>query len=181
MNLPGYPLPNQPLQQTIARFAVSAAERQPVRLTVMTIMTKLVSTILILVLFVGCATPYQGSGFRGGYAETQFSENAFQVTFDGNGYSGTQRTVDFCLLRCAELAQEHGFLYFITVEQAQSGSTSYKTRGSLNGDTFSSTTHAVVKPSTSNTILCFMEKPEINGVVYSTEFVIRSIREKYEL
>lgn len=46
-------------------------------------------TIILLVsilLSVGCATPYQPSGFRGGYKEVQIVEGEYDLTFYFNAF-----------------------------------------------------------------------------------------------
>lgn len=42
-------------------------------------------------------------------------------------------------------------------------------------------TYFVSKPRATNTILCFKERPEINGLVFDAEFVAKSIKEKYAI
>lgn len=130
---------------------------------------------LALLLLSGCATPYQASGTMGGFTETQVAENAFEVSFGGNGYTKRERATDFCLLRCAELAHENGFTHFVIVDGSEGSNTSYHT----STNSFGATTTPITKPSTRNTILCFREEPEINGLVYEAKFVLNSIRNKY--
>ncbi len=50
---------------------------------------KMKNTIKVLILFlilIGCATPYQKVGLSGGYSDTRLQENVFTVNFRGNGY-----------------------------------------------------------------------------------------------
>jgi hypothetical protein len=156
----------------------------------------LIVSILILLL-AGCATPYQKSGFAGGYSETQLGENIFRVHFRGNGYTGAERAEDFTLLRSAELSEEHGFPYFIIVDSKEnvdnstyttpvttqttgnayvSGNTVYgnATTQSSGGETYN-----IRKPSAKNTIVCFKEKPNNQIIVYEAKFVIESLHQKY--
>ena len=37
----------------------------------------------------------------------------------------------------------------------------------------------ITKPSTTNTIMCFNGKPEVNGLVYDAQFVFSSLAQKY--
>lgn len=140
---------------------------------------KTIIPALALLCSIGCATPYQASGFAGGFTETQVAEDAFEVAFAGNGYSNRQRTVDFCLLRCAELASSHSFSYFIILGADQGTNTSYYSTGSVSGSSYSGTTIPINKPSSRNTIKCFKEKPDVQGIVYEVDFVMGSIRGKY--
>ena len=64
-------------------------------------------------LFISCATMYQPQSVTGGYSETQLDKNMFRVRFNGNGYTSSARSSDFCLLRSAELCKENGYKYFI--------------------------------------------------------------------
>jgi hypothetical protein len=158
---------------------------------------KTTSSILFLVLiFSGCATPYQQTGLFGGFSETQLDENVWTVTFRGNGYTSRERATDFNLLRCAELCLENGYRYFVIVEGEEyskkssytTPTTSYTTGsayaygnniyGSATTQTYGGQTYNISKPRTSNTIVCFKEKPVINVMVYNAEFIQKSIREK---
>lgn len=160
-------------------------------------MTKLLALLLLGVFLSGCATAYQPQGLSGGYSETQLGENIFQVSFRGNGYTRGERASDFALLRSAEIATENGFRYFIVVESGTDsslstyttprqsyttsnaysyGSTAY---GSATTTTYGGQTYMIRKPSTTNMILCFTEKPEVAGLVFDAELVQKSLKQKY--
>lgn len=152
---------------------------------------------LIVGLLSGCATTYQPTSVTGGYSETQLGENIFHVTFRGNGYTNEERAFDFSLLRSAEVAMEHGFRYFVIVDSGKDSTVSAftspshsHTTGSVYGSgnyaygratttTHGGQTYYISKPSASNTILCFKEKPVINGMMFDAEFVAKSIKQKY--
>lgn len=152
---------------------------------------------IVAIVLLGCATPYQRVGFTGGYSETQLGDNIFQVSFRGNGYTSRERASDFALLRSAELALEHGFRYFVIIESKQEAKietyttppTSYTTGsaygygnyayGSATTTTYGGQTYFISKPRATNTILCFKERPENNGLVFDAEFVTKSIKKKY--
>ena len=76
-------------------------------------MKKLCLHVLALSILAGCATPYQPMGFLGGYSETQLDENVFHVSFDGNGFTSEEKASEYCLLRSAELALQHGVSHFL--------------------------------------------------------------------
>ena len=78
---------------------------------------------LLAACLLACATPYQERGLTGGFSNTRFKEDVFQVTFNGNGYTSEERAVDFTMLRSAELTQENGYRYFIIVEADKSSQT----------------------------------------------------------
>jgi len=138
----------------------------------------------------GCATGYQRQGWTGGYSEMKVQDDIFKVGFRGNGYCGSGRAEDFALLRCAEVALENGYKYFIILDEKSgittsayttpvTAQTTTQTYGSVQGTAYSNmytgsysgTTHGTTsysggdtyvfhKPSTRNTIKCFKEKPE---------------------
>ena len=151
---------------------------------------------LLACLLCGCATSYQGDAFTGGYSETQFDENIFNVSFRGNAMTRRDRVADFTLLRCAELTLENGFSYFAVVESNSYTDTSthttptttnttgnaYSSGNMIHGNATSTTTggqtYNTTKPSQTNTIVCFKEKP-ISTFSYNAKFIYKSISEKY--
>ena len=162
-------------------------------------MTRVVTWAVLALLLASCATGYQEKGFTGGFSETQLAENIFRVSFNGNAYTSADRAADFTLLRSAELAQENGFSYFVIIDADQStaqstyttptqshttvsvyGSGNYAT-GTATTTTTGGQTYVYRKPRSTNTIVCLHDKDQANGIVYEAQFVIRSIREKYEL
>lgn len=63
------------------------------------------------VLLAGCATRY-GPYYRWlhtGYVDSRVAPNSFQVAFHGDRQYSRSHAVDFCYLRCAELALKHGY------------------------------------------------------------------------
>lgn len=154
-------------------------------------------TGLICLFLAGCATPYQTQGLTGGFSETQLDQNVFRVSFRGNAYTSSERAADFTLLRSAELAIENGYGYFIIVDTekySQTGAyttptTSYTT-GSVHGSgdyahisatttTSGGQTYFYSRPRSTNTIILFNERPEVDAMVYDASFVVRSIRQRY--
>ena len=153
--------------------------------------------IAFVALFIhGCATGYKRDGFTGGYSDIQLDENVFKVSFKGNGYTSGTRAADFTLLRCAELALENGFKYFgIVSEESYTSTSSYttptktRTTGRYNPITNRYTektkttggqTRNIVKPRSSNIIICFNEKPE-TMLTYNAGIVCDNLKEKYNI
>lgn len=150
----------------------------------------------LTIFIMGCATAYQKSGFRGGYSETQLDENVFNISFTGNGYTTRERVTDFTLLRSAELTLENGYIYFAVVDTnsyTENSTYTTPTRSYTTGSAYSTGSYAygsastrttggqtynISKPGSSNTIVCFKEKPN-NTFTYNAKFVYKSIREKY--
>jgi hypothetical protein len=158
---------------------------------------RIFAILLTALMLAACATPYQRIGLGGGYSETQLGKNIFQVSFRGNGYTSREKASDFSLLRSAELTLERGFRYFVIVGSEKdtkistyTSPTQSSTTGSAYGygnyaygsattTTYGGQTYFISKPRATNTILCFKEKPDINGIVFEAEFVVKSIRQKY--
>jgi hypothetical protein len=151
------------------------------------------------IILVGCATSYQKRGLTGGFSDTQLGENIFQVSFKGNAYTSRERASDFTLLRSAELSLENGFKYFVIVDSEKytktsthtTPTTSYTTGnaygsgnyayGSATTTTTGGQTYVYSKPRSTNTIVGFKDKPKTGGLAYEAEFVIKSIKAKYDI
>lgn len=157
-----------------------------------------VSSLILIFLIAACATPYQKSGLSGGFSETQLDENVFRVSFRGNAYSRGERAEDFALLRCAELALEHGYTHFALTDSTTESkttsaytapTTSYTTGsayaagntvyGSARTNTYGGNTIYMSKPKAVNTVVMFKGKPDLTGMVFDARFVYESIRKKY--
>lgn len=168
---------------------------------------RIIITLAIILSLVGCTTAYQSQGMTGGFSSTQLDTNVFTVTFKGNGYTGRDKANDFALLRSAEIALEHGYKYFAIVDTQQytknstyttptraTTNVNANTYGSVNSygntATYSANTYGtatttisggqtynISKPRTSNTIVCFIEKPQ--GFSYNAEFIAKSIKTKH--
>jgi len=152
--------------------------------------------LLLLVLIVsisGCATPYQSSGFRGGFKDTRLDDNSFMIDFKGNGFTSKERAYDFSLLRSAEITLENGYKYFIVMSENEYSS-EYKTQSYSSTDTkvsvYGNTARAkskttdyggytVSKPSAKKIIVCFKEKPKEYPLVYNAKYIMEDICEEY--
>lgn len=162
-------------------------------------MKKGLAGLIVALILSGCATPYQNTGLTGGFSETQLQPNVFTVHFRGNGYTSRQRSTDFAMLRCAELALQNGFTHFAIADSSQDkstmmyntgssshtygtvntiGNTSY---GSFNTYNSGGTSIPINKPRSAYTIVCFKEKPDANGMVFDAQFLAQSIAKKYGL
>ncbi|HAS6480855.1 TPA: hypothetical protein GRR64_25395 [Vibrio parahaemolyticus] len=150
----------------------------------------------ILLSLGGCATAYQNQGFTGGYSETQLDENVFVVSFEGNGYTSKKRAAAFTMLRSAELTVSNGYEFFTIID-----SDSYTTKSTYITPTTSHTTanvssfgnfatgtatttfsggqtYAISKPSNTNTIVMFKERPA-NVFTYNAKFIVKSLKAEY--
>lgn len=138
--------------------------------------------ILILVMVAalgGCVTSYQRKGFTGGYSETQISDDVYQITFIGNGYTGRSRVRDFAMYRAAELAMTSGYDYFVIMNAGdQDNSRVFTTGGAYTGQPLR--VHSVSKPESTLTIRLLKEKGDSLRVLTTAE-VLLHIGRKYGL
>ena len=70
-------------------------------------LSKLLCILNCLVLFSGCATPYQKQtwySYTGGYSDLKLSNNSFAITFNGNALIDNDTSIDYALLRSAEIS-----------------------------------------------------------------------------
>jgi hypothetical protein len=134
---------------------------------------------IALSISVGCTPAYQTSGFEGEYAQTQLADNAFQVSFRGAEEAPPARDIDFCLLRCAELADQNGFSYFVVVDDEQLDLANNSAPESVLENLNPGTSYPMADPSSQNSILCFKMRPDGPGTIYEPKSVMKSIREKY--
>jgi hypothetical protein len=170
---------------------------------------KFFQIVIVAFFLASCSTAYQPVGLTGGYSATRLEENVFQVSFRGNGYTRQERASDYALLRSAQVALEHGYPFFAIVDgqhySEQSAWTSpststtnlnatsygtlstYGNTGTYSGNTYGTETtttyggqtYITRRPTASNTVVCFKEKPQ--GFVYNAAFIVKSMREKYGL
>lgn len=79
-------------------------------------MNKAAALLVLVVLISGCATGYHSQGFTGGYTDIKLQDDIYKVSFKGNGYCGSERAYNMALLRCAEVALNNGYKYFIIID-----------------------------------------------------------------
>jgi hypothetical protein len=160
-------------------------------------MERLMISLVVVVLLSGmggCATPYKKTGFGGGYYEMKVQDDIFKVGFSGNAYIGSDRVKGFTLLRCAEVALENGYCYFVILDEdsyitqrtittrSREKATVYDYYGFPHGRIVTTVpeTTTYSKPSASNLIQCFKEKPfGISTVIYDAEQVKTNLRNQY--
>jgi hypothetical protein len=153
---------------------------------------KIILSVAIALMLAGCATSYQSKGLMGGYSETQIAPDVFRVSFGGNGYTSGERAQDFTLLRAAELTLQHGFRYFVIVDEKNTTKVSISTtpgyaytsgsfyRGRYVSSSVYSppTVHASERPQSGLLINCYVEKPALNNVL-DADFLQKSLTRKY--
>jgi hypothetical protein len=147
----------------------------------------------------GCATTYQADSFTGGFTETRYAEDVFEVSFKGNGYTSEQRASDLALLRSAELTLKSGYKYFVVFSgDTKSGIYSYTTpkqtvttgtvqtygnTGYVNAQsqTYGGQTYNVAKPTATKIFKMFREEPTSLAMYFSAAFICESVGAKYKV
>jgi len=145
-------------------------------------------TLSLSLLLASCAGPAyrEKSHFGDGYSETRLGENIFRVSYEGTTSVDTERATDFAWLRAAELTLKNGYRFFKIIDansqlktETRSQPSTYSLYGSYlfqyGGAVSSSST-----PTTSITVLMSNKRSE-NEVLYSADFLVREIRNKYEI
>ena len=155
-------------------------------------MDKSLLTLMIALFLWGCATPYEAYNIwsDGGFDEVQLDENSWRVSFKGTGFDDKERIADLCLLRCAELSLQNGYRYFAIISKQNTEeseayvSPSYSQTNVIGNTAYTHTYGGQLyfssSPSSSNEIICFRVKPE-DIYSYNAEFLINSIKTKYEI
>lgn len=154
---------------------------------------------MLIVALAGCASSYKPDGFSGGYSETQLDLNVFRVSFRGNGYTKADRAEDFAMLRSADITLSKGFKYFTVIDGNTSetqhsyttpkqsftnaNATAYgnSAYGTATTTTYGGQTFTSSRPTSTNTIMCFNEKPENHYPIYDARFICDSIGNKYNV
>ena len=97
--------------------------------------------IILLALFTcllinlnGCAIGYHSLGFlgtgyhpdnlAGGYSETKIDQNTYRISFKANPFTSFDTTANYTLYRCAEFTRQHGYDYFVVLDNQESGQVS---------------------------------------------------------
>ena len=104
---------------------------------------RLICSILLafcVVTVVGCATPYQPVGFKGGYSESEMGSDTYLVNFQGNGYTGMGTVQTYALRRAKELCTERGFSDFQA--SAPNGQTNVTLQGGYQTNCYGNSNYA---------------------------------------
>lgn len=66
----------------------------------------------IPLLCAACSTPYQASGWTGGYQDERLDPNTWRVSFLGNANRDAAFVMNSAMYRAAEIAKREGYPYF---------------------------------------------------------------------
>jgi hypothetical protein len=157
------------------------------------------AVIALSLIMASCATPYTNNSFLhllGGYSDTALAPDVYRISFQGNGFTSSERAQDFALLHAADMTLSHGFRYFAIVSE-RNGTSEYEitqpghayTSANVIGYGNSAygtavttydppTSIRIFKPHSGLLIRCFATRPE-SGYVFDARFLSNSIRTKY--
>ena len=74
--------------------------------------------LIIILLIVGCSTPYQPYGLLGGYKSSKLDDNSYRILFKGNQHTNGETVYNNLERRCAEITIENGYSHFIIYEDS---------------------------------------------------------------
>lgn len=72
--------------------------------------------VILLVVLLGCATPYQAKGFRGGYQDEAVGDGTYIITVNVNGYTSTSTAFKYFQRRAHEVCVAHGFTSYAVLQ-----------------------------------------------------------------
>lgn len=164
-------------------------------------MKKQILILALMVSLIGCATSYKPNGFvgNGGFDETELAPNYYRVSFKGNEKTSRERASDFALLRGAELLDKKGCTAMQVVKsnsEIKTGSMFIPQRQTtnLNATSFGGSSNTIATsttygggiatlhfPRTSLEVQCSTAPPDISKGIYNIPFVLKSLKEKYEI
>lgn len=122
--------------------------------------------VLLAVVLVGCATPYQEYGSRGGYHDFRFEDDRYYIAFLGNGYTSLAETEKLARYRAAQIADREGYSYFRILERNKNNS-SYSARVGVGA----STGRIFERPITVLIVQYYTSKPPAGDVHTPKEFL----------
>jgi hypothetical protein len=140
---------------------------------------RLIFTAIALLLLNACATPIQVENYSDGFATTWQSTDRFTVSYRNNPDSTAQMATDLALLHSAEIALQHGFYYFILVNNEDSNVQVVTPAGNAKVAGAAASPYRLASPAATNRIIGFQEKPP--GFHYVALFVKASLRTRYAL
>lgn len=65
---------------------------------------------------IGCTTPYQAKGMRGGYTDRDLGDGTYLITVNVNGYTSRAKAFEYFTRRAHDLCVQHGHNSFVTLE-----------------------------------------------------------------
>ena len=72
--------------------------------------------LIISVIFVACATPYQQVGFRGGYTDQYLGDDVYLITVRVNAYTDEATAYEYFHRRANEIVRINGYKRYEVLE-----------------------------------------------------------------
>ncbi len=140
---------------------------------------RILIAVFLALITVGCATKYdtEKSFWTGGtgFSETQLGPDLWQIDFTGNTFTDRDTTRKYVLRKAAEIADKHGYPYFVVLDR----DTAKDIEGYTGGGYFSlwggGAAYAQTSTVTTVVIRLLKEKPDDpKTVVYDAKFLLKT-------
>lgn len=165
--------------------------------------TNAFSFLFIAIFLSGCASSSPYAHYkknRGGFVESRIGQDAFSLSYAGNGVTPAQQAKDFLLLRCGELTKMAGCSFFVITrvqDRSENATAFISSPGYANGYATNMGGFTAVNmsytpgmiaavpffyPYYNYHVQCFVRQPkESASEVYDAEYVISVLRARYKL
>ncbi|MDB0280628.1 hypothetical protein CTY88_03950 [Acinetobacter seifertii] len=149
----------------------------------------------------GCSTTYRQSSFinGGGFNEVELAPNYFKVSFSGNEVTSKEKARDFALLRASDLMlarncksfqvlktsdDSSSGQYFLPQTQTTNANVSVYGNSAYGNATTTTYGGGLVRahyPKITLEVQCSTETWDLNKGIYDTNFINKSLKEKYKI
>ena len=137
----------------------------------------------------GCSTPYQELGLRGGVKGIRLDDTIFEVRSSGNGFTRTETVYRYGLRKAAEMSLAAGCNYFVAIDNSSqhfdvglsNNSNVNEGLSVVNGNMvymMKGAVYNVVRPVTrKNIFACFKDKPNalVPGLIFNAKYVLEDV------
>ena len=139
-------------------------------------MRNVLLVLLACVVLSGCASTYEAKQgglhglINGGYTSTKIQDDIYKIAYESNAATSSDITQNYALLRCAEVALENNYKYFVIAEKL------------IESKQYINESGTSFVPVATNTIKCFKDKPQDSPtMVYDAEQVKANIKAQYNI
>ena len=139
-------------------------------------MKKILVLLLTCTVLSGCASTYEAKQgglhglINGGYTSTKIQDDIYKIAYEGNAATSSDITQNYALLRCAEVALENNYKYFIIVDKQ------------LESKQYINESGTSFVPVATNTIKCFKGKSQDSTtMVYDAQQISENIKKQYNI
>jgi hypothetical protein len=105
----------------------------------------------------------------------RFSDNIFGIHLINKKYKKDSLVaIDMTMVQSAKIAIKNGYKYFVLIDKKENIDKDYTDKG-FSSIVFADNTYFITKPSSTNTIVCFEETPELIGNIYNAKEIIKKM------